>query len=134
MHPAVAELLHCGAFLYDLQVSVRLVFIICFMSQWMERSKHGLFVFPPKKTLTDGEGIARYANRLAKTHNRRKRKPRKTHKTTNPDTTSVINLSANPTFRGLTFCPTPKRTNLAELSADINDFKRLMRLKKYIFL
>ena len=23
----------------------------CFISQWMKRSKHGLFVFPPKKTL-----------------------------------------------------------------------------------
>ena len=23
----------------------------CFISQWMERKKHGLFVFPPKKTL-----------------------------------------------------------------------------------
>ena len=64
----------------------------------MERSKHGLFVFPPKKTLTDGEDIARYANRLAKTRNRRKRKTRKTHKTTNLDTTSAINLLANPTF------------------------------------
>ena len=26
-------------------------FVICFISQWMKRSKHGLFVFPPKKTL-----------------------------------------------------------------------------------
>ena len=25
-------------------------FICCFISQWMKRSKHGLFVFPPKKT------------------------------------------------------------------------------------
>ena len=25
--------------------------VICFISQWMKRSKHGLFVFPPKKTL-----------------------------------------------------------------------------------
>ena len=33
--------------------------------------------------------------------------------------------------RGLTFCPTPKRINLAELSADINDFTRRMRLKEY---
>ena len=74
-----------------------------------------------------------------KTRNRRKRKPRKTHKTTNLDTTSVINLSQTPLSndellvlaRGLTFCPTPKRINLAELSADINDFKRRMRLKEY---
>ena len=62
-----------------------------------------------------------------KTRNRRKRKPRKTHKTTNLDTTSVINLSHTPLSiyellvlaRGLTFCPTPKRINLAESSADI---------------
>ena len=74
-----------------------------------------------------------------KTRNRRKRKPRKTHKTTNLDTTSVINLSQTPLSndellvlaRGLTFCPTPKRINLAELSADINDFTRRMRLKEY---
>ena len=24
---------------------------VCFISQWMKRLKHGLFVFPPKKTL-----------------------------------------------------------------------------------
>ena len=35
--------------------------------------------------------------------------------------------------RGLTFCPTPKRSYLAESSADIDDFTRLMRLKN-IFL
>ena len=65
-----------------------------------------------------------------KTRIRRKRKPRKTHKTTNLDTTSVINLSQTPLSndellvlaRGLTFCPTPKSINWAELSADINDF------------
>ena len=27
------------------------MFIICFASQWMKRSKLGLFVFPPKKTV-----------------------------------------------------------------------------------
>ena len=27
------------------------MFVICFMSQWMKRSKHGLFNLPPKKTL-----------------------------------------------------------------------------------
>ena len=26
------------------------MFVTCFISQWMKRSKHGLFVFPPKKT------------------------------------------------------------------------------------
>ena len=27
------------------------VFVICFISQWMKRSKHAFFIFPPKKTL-----------------------------------------------------------------------------------
>ena len=27
------------------------MFVICFFSQWMEKTKHGLFVFRPKKTL-----------------------------------------------------------------------------------
>ena len=36
-------------FSYDLWF--RYVFVICFISQWMKRSKHGIFVFPPKKTL-----------------------------------------------------------------------------------
>ena len=27
------------------------MFVICVISQWMKRSKHGLFVFPQKKTL-----------------------------------------------------------------------------------
>ena len=27
------------------------MFVICFISQWMKRSKHGLFIFSPKKTL-----------------------------------------------------------------------------------
>ena len=35
----------------DLWKWFRQVFVICFISQWMKRSKHGLFVFPPKKTL-----------------------------------------------------------------------------------
>ena len=34
-------------FSYDLEKW----FVICFISQWMKRTKHGLFVFPPKKTL-----------------------------------------------------------------------------------
>ena len=38
-------------FSYDLEKWFRWVFIICFISQWMKRSKYGLFVFPPKKTL-----------------------------------------------------------------------------------
>ena len=27
------------------------MFVICFISQWMKKSKHGLFIFLPKKTL-----------------------------------------------------------------------------------
>ena len=27
------------------------MFVVCFISQWMKGSKHGLFVYPPKKTL-----------------------------------------------------------------------------------
>ena len=73
-----------------------------------------------------------------KTRNRRKRKPRKTHQTTNLDTTSVINFSQTPLSNdellvlacSSTFCPTPKRITLAELSADINDFTLRMRLKE----
>ena len=38
-------------FSYDLEKWFRWVFVICFISQWMKRSKHRLFVFPPKKTL-----------------------------------------------------------------------------------
>ena len=38
-------------FSYDLEKWFRWVFAICFISQWMKRSKHALFVFPPKKTL-----------------------------------------------------------------------------------
>ena len=38
-------------FSYDLKKWFPQVFVIFFISQWMERTKHGLFVFPPKKTL-----------------------------------------------------------------------------------
>ena len=33
---------------YDLEKRFRQVFVTCFISQWMKRSKHGLFVFPPR--------------------------------------------------------------------------------------
>ena len=39
------------------------MFVICFLSQWMKRSKHGLFVFPPKKPLY-GERFGRLIERL----------------------------------------------------------------------
>ena len=38
-------------FSYDLEKWFQQVFVICFISQWMKRSKQGLFLFPPKKTL-----------------------------------------------------------------------------------
>ena len=38
-------------FSYNMKKCLREVFVTCFISQWMKRSKHGLFVFPPKKTL-----------------------------------------------------------------------------------
>ena len=39
-------------FSYDLRMfRYSKVFVICFISQWMKRSKHDLYVFPPKKTL-----------------------------------------------------------------------------------
>ena len=38
-------------FSYDLEKWFRQVFVICFISKWMKRSKHWLFVFPPEKTL-----------------------------------------------------------------------------------
>ena len=74
-----------------------------------------------------------------RTRNRRKRKPRNTRTTIRLDTTSVINLSQTPLShdessvlaRGLTFCPTPRRINWSEVSADINDFTRRMRLTEY---
>ena len=40
------------------------VFVICFISQWMKRSKNGVFVFPPKNPWY-GEGIVRFANPVA---------------------------------------------------------------------
>ena len=38
-------------FSYDLEKWFRQVVVICFISQWMKRWKHGIFVFPPKETL-----------------------------------------------------------------------------------
>ena len=36
-------------FSYDLKKWFRQVSVICFINQWMKRSKHGLFVFSPNK-------------------------------------------------------------------------------------
>ena len=38
-------------FLYGLEKWFWLVIVICFISQWMKRSKHGFFIFPPMQTL-----------------------------------------------------------------------------------
>ena len=37
-------------FSHDLEKRFCEVFVICFIRRWMKRSKHGLFVFPPKKS------------------------------------------------------------------------------------
>ena len=57
------------------------------------------------------------------------------------DHSSVINLSScslstdeiSILSRGLTFCPTPRHINWPEVSADIYDFSRRMRLAEYFF-
>ena len=57
------------------------------------------------------------------------------------DHSSVINLSSSSLSadeisvlaRGLTFCPTPRHINWSEVSADIYDFARRMRLSEYFF-
>ena len=41
------------------------MFVICFISQWIKRSKHGLFVFLPKKTLIWRRHCFWLANRVA---------------------------------------------------------------------
>ena len=51
MHSVITNFRSTERFSYDLEKWFRYVFVICFISQWMKRSKHALFVFPPKKTL-----------------------------------------------------------------------------------
>ena len=72
----------------------------------------------------------------------RKRSRRKTkHANIHLDHSSVINLSSWPLStdeisilsRGLTFGPTPRHINWPEVSADIYDFSRRMRLAEYFF-
>ena len=53
-HGTVA-LLKQSDFLYGLEKWFWLVFVICFLSHWMKRTKHGLFIFPPTKTLNNLE-------------------------------------------------------------------------------
>ena len=69
--------------------------------------------------------------------NRRKIKPTNIQL----DHSSVINLSSyslstdetSVLARGLTFCPTPRHIDWPEVSADIYDFSRRMRLTEYFF-
>ena len=70
----------------------------------------------------------------------RKRSRRITkHANIHLDHSSVINLSScslstdeiSILSRGLTFCPTPRHINWPEVSADIYDFSRRMRLASY---
>ena len=71
----------------------------------------------------------------------RKRSRRKTIANIHLDHSSVINLSScslstdeiSILSRGLTFCPTPRHINWPEVSADIYDFYRRMRLAEYFF-
>lgn len=95
--------------------------------------------------VTATDNLNTFSNNFTRTQtpthrrNRRKRKPRNINPTIRLDTTSVINLSQTPLShdessvlaRGLTFCPTPRRINWTELSADVNDFTRRMRLTEY---
>ena len=68
---------------------------------------------------------------------RRKTKPANIHL----DHSSVIHLSScslstdeiSILSRGLAFCPTPRHINWPEVSADIYDFSRRMRLAEYFF-
>ena len=74
---------------------------------------------------------------VTRKRSRRKTKPANLHL----DHSSVINLSSCPLStdeisilsRGLTFCPTPRHINWPEVSADIYDFSRRMRLAEYFF-
>ncbi len=67
------------------------------------------------------------------TANKTRRKPQ------HLETETVINLSTatlnkdehSLLSRGLNFCPTPKNIDWNELNADLNDFKRRLRLKHY---
>ena len=57
------------------------------------------------------------------------------------DTSTVINLSNVQMTddeilllsRGLTFCPTPRYIDWAQVKADITDFSRRLRLKEYFY-
>ena len=74
---------------------------------------------------------------VTRKRSRRKTKPANIHL----DHSSVINLSScslstdeiSILSRGLTFCPTPRHINWPEVSADIYDFSRRMRLAEYFF-
>ena len=55
-HTKPLDIFSCGhakleRFSHDLEKRFRCVIVVCFISQRMKRSKHGFFVFPPKKTL-----------------------------------------------------------------------------------
>ena len=74
---------------------------------------------------------------VTRKRSRRKTKPANIHL----DHSSVINLSScslstdeiSILSRGLTFYPTPRHINWPEVSADIYDFSRRMRLAEYFF-
>ena len=88
----------------------------------MERSKHGLFVFPPKKTLPDGKALLDISIVWPKDAidiNANLVKPIKPLIPIPPlllicQQTALSNDELLVLSRGLTFCPTPKLTNLAD--------------------
>ena len=74
---------------------------------------------------------------VTRKHSRRKTKPANIHL----DYSSIFNLSSCSLSTneipilscGLTFCPPPRHINWPEVSADIYDFSRHMRLAEYVF-
>ena len=83
--------------------------------------------------------VTHNASTSSATRNRSRRKTKPAN--IQLDHSSVINLSScslstdeiSVLSRGLTFCPTPRHINWPEVSADIYDFSRRMRLAEYFF-
>ena len=88
-------------------------------------------------------------NSTSNTRAQKRRKTRRSRKSTYAkrkapirlDTSTVINLSNVDLTedevlllsRGLTFCPTPRHIDWAQIKADINDFSRRLRIKEFFY-
>ena len=89
-------------------------------------------------------------NSTSNTRAQKRRKTRRSRKSTSYakrkapirlDTSTVINLSNVDLTedevlllsRGLTFCPTPRHIDWAQIKADINDFSRRLRIKEFFY-